>query len=114
MTPLEILTGARSVLNDPQCWCRLADARDERGLQIKATNPDAVSWCLYSALRVVAGDDRNLLRPVILKLDGMLGEEWRSGYDEGIMAWNDAPERNHQEVIDFLDRAIEGEKNDSR
>ena len=99
MTPAELLRLARDRVT--RGWCQRAIARLMTGEACPAESRDALSWCAVGALVAVSSpvevhnDAFHRLRHAI----GLRG-------DQAIGAWNDAPERRQQDVVDAYDRAL--------
>jgi hypothetical protein len=99
MTTLEILQGARKLIATPETWTIGIGARDKYGEKTGFDEKNACRWCLWGALcraagRMLSDDDASLFNA--------LGFEF--GTD--VFDWNDAPDRNHAEVLARLDEAI--------
>jgi hypothetical protein len=87
----EIFEAAHALLLDPKHWTQMLVARDNKGTEVNALNPDAVCWCLAGALIRVAGGEvaaEPALTSVRCRLSTTIG------------FFND--HSTHQEVLDFL------------
>jgi hypothetical protein len=95
MNALEVLKATRELLSDPARWTQGVYARvgDE---QCDELNPFASCFCLSGAFWRFGADE---IHPARLRLSGVLGVT-------NLIAWNDAPERTHNEVLAALDKAI--------
>ena len=110
-TAAAMLMEARGLLT--RGWSKGAQARDERGHVVNAWSEDAVSWSLIGALLASWHRHDNRLdidfiahsaeaqaladaTQVLARATGTLA----------IDPWNDAPERNHGDVLAAVDRAI--------
>ena len=99
-TTLEILTGARNLIDKPSHWTKGRAARDIHGNEINFNDPSAFSFCPIGAIHLMgfiysftsAQSARLVLKSVIC--------------EKSIPSWSDAPERTHAEVISAFDKAI--------
>ena len=89
-------------------WCQNADALDAGGRPVPPDSPAARRWSLLGAIVAGAGgaerlrSDRRTLADVgkaSLAIGLAVGEE-------SLRDWNDAPEREHAEVVAAFDEAI--------
>lgn len=91
-TVLQILRGARALLERPEAWTQGASHRDADG--VACNSPDAAARCLSGAMCDTT--------------DGPL--PWDEIYVafglNSISDWNDSPRRTHAQVLRRLDRAI--------
>jgi len=98
MTMLEHLHAARALI--VLGWTQKCFARDANDRNVPWGGTSAVKWCMSGALQQVMvgriGKDHG---PAIKELMKDIGNEW-------VAAWNDAPERTQQEVLDAYDRTI--------
>lgn len=93
----------------------MALARNESGGPVVVDDPSAASWCLNGGAGKVAG-----LTGV--PIDGYCTEEITGSqsylryraihqrlvvFHHAYLAWQDIPERQHREVVAFLDRVVE-------
>lgn len=110
--PLEILQGARKLLDDPKHWIKFVEARDKYGKETLADDPSATCWCSLGAICKVYKDmpftnmqekDKawKFLR------DSIGRYEW-----DYISSWNDHYTTEHWHVLAKFDRAIELAKED--
>ncbi len=95
MDAKEVLERAKKLIENPVNWIKHANARDAHGYAVNARSEDAVCFCMMGALFHA----------------GSLGIDdpyWalRAVLHEGIVEWNDHPNRTHAEVLAAFDRAI--------
>jgi hypothetical protein len=93
MTDRELLLALRAKLATPSRWTQMAGARDKRGGCVDVASNQAVCWCL-------AGACVN---------QGTFYEFRLLGFQNisQLVAWNDAPERTHADVLARIDEALE-------
>jgi hypothetical protein len=89
-------------------WCGREAALDEDGAPVDPSNPAARRWSVAGALLAVWEEWRSAERPadVVSRDFAEAGLALRAAVGD-IVAWNDAPERTHGEVLAAFDRAIE-------
>ena len=99
----EILTKARDILTPEGAWIQFYPALDVRGNSRDPEDRRARCWCLVGALERAAYDSSDpegaMLECAMFALQAALGRD-------ALAAWNDAPSRTHEEVLQLLDRAI--------
>jgi hypothetical protein len=102
----EMLAEARALL--VRGWCRQEDALDEDGAPVDPSNPAARRWSVAGALLAVWEEWRGAGKPadLVSRDFAEAGLALRAAVGD-IVAWNDAPERTHGEVLAAFDRAIE-------
>ena len=106
----EILTKAREILAPKGAWIQLNPAMDSRGNWRDPRDPRASCWCLVGALERATFEalgvlDEFLLDAAMYALTGAL-ERTGEYPSDALAAWNDAPSRTHEEVLQLIDRAI--------
>jgi hypothetical protein len=109
---LDVLRGAQRLVSSG--WCQHADGRDAEGRAVEPWDSRAVSWSLLGAfvaqttpLRLERGElEIGALRRALAALADVLSAE-------SLSEWNDAPDRNADDVVDLLARAV-GRLDDSR
>ena len=103
----EILRRARSYIENG--WTQSCCARDKNGNSVMYRNQEAVSFCLIGSIRRAIADD--MLLPMSSALDlrpvGAILRDVKNNMNLTLPTWNDSPTRTKQEVLDFLDLAIE-------
>lgn len=102
----EMLAEARALL--VRGWCQGEDALDEDGVPVDPSSPVARRWSVAGALLAVWEEWRSAgnAADVVSRDFAEAGLALRAAVGD-IVAWNDAPERTHGEVLAALDRAIE-------
>ena len=98
----EILTKARDILTPEGAWIQFYPALDVRGNSRDPEDRRASCWCLVGALERAAydsSDPESDPEGAMFALQAALGRD-------ALAAWNDAPSRTHEEVLQLLDRAI--------
>lgn len=89
MTTVEILRTARSLIDEPGKWCKGSFHKDDR-----------LRHCALGALSGI--DDHYTAHDVLMRAVGIvLG----TGKD-GVIPYNDAPERTHSDIMRLYDCAI--------
>lgn len=87
------------LLADPSSWTKHNFAKDAEGRCVPSLSPDAVCWCLMGAAYRCYSDydsgDCSRTLDVLHKLASVVGS---------ITQYNDAPHRQHSEIIDLLRR----------
>jgi len=94
MTVLESLKAARAKIAHPQNWTQGQHARTKYGNPVSENSSLATCWCIIGALWAVNPEPyeaRILLGKVI---------------GQSVIAFNDAKDRTHAEVLNAFDRAI--------
>lgn len=77
-----------------QGWCQGHLAEDRNGREVVPNADDAVRWCLLGAI------DTNEAEEMIRALLHHRGIDW------GVSRWNDAMEREQEDVLALFDEAI--------
>lgn len=106
--PVEIqrLRVVRWLLSDPRHWTKNTAWRDALGRE--SDSQSAVQACLLGAnLCAVYNEGRNGLDQSIE--NALARQLWTIHKARCIVNWNDDPTRTHEEVLAFLDQAIENE-----
>ena len=98
MATIDILKAARETLSDPARWTKGVFARDSEGHSCSPCTPFAVCWCLFGAIRKAGNNVSTKAVDAMCSLIPVTGSH---------AAWQDEPERTHQEVLDLLDTSIE-------
>lgn len=112
MKTSEALSCAKDKIKDPQNWTKRANARNAAGDMIHDPKaPEACQWCLIGAVMAcLPGNPNDALQPgfvsahtALLKTSPVLGAS---------VAFyiNDTASTTHQDVMDWLDRAVETAK----
>ncbi len=107
MTGIEVLKGARKLLERRGAWGQGENARDKTGRVILPTSPDAVRFCLNGALMRAAGSNCTAKYDAHARLEKVLGLELD---EESLTDWNDANSRRKHQVLAALDKAIGGSR----
>lgn len=87
----------QDILASPSSWNKYSTALDSEGQGTCSQYHDAVSWCLMGAIIKCyggpeeKGSDSAELQFVCNKVTKKIGQ--------GIMGWNDADERTHEQVL---------------
>jgi hypothetical protein len=115
-TTADVIRGAREKLARPEKWLHETDdcAVDAEGRGCNPWAPEAVRWDLYGALASVAAPDDALDGAVSLcvRVTSLTVATPRDRFDlpiveiEALVAWHDAPERTHAEVLLVLAIAL--------
>lgn len=107
MNAIEILAGAKAIIAHPANWTFGSYARDGDDRPVAINGEGACKFCLIGALYKAFGysyapdaHDKPAFREAWKALSDLTG-------DEKLALWNDKLGRDHSEVIDLLDRAIE-------
>jgi hypothetical protein len=105
-TVLDVLTGARELLNIPERWTQQFSARDGEGYPIDPTAPEAVCWCLLGALSCQIEDltgDRPRENTVLWSDTRHTLYDYLDA-EKSISGFNDS--HTHEEVVALLDKII--------
>jgi len=89
----------RDLLSDASKWTQQAYARLPDGTDVDWGHPDAVCWCLASAIRVCFGETVETW--AVLEY---VREHLNVADQFALAAWNDAPERTFADVKALVDR----------
>jgi hypothetical protein len=100
-TVADLLRDAKAKIAGPEAWTQGVLARDTAGVAVDPTNPDACRWCAEGA--VVAATGQQTFEEAS---DRCLAYLRASCGEAALFAWNDAPERSHEEVLEVFDFAI--------
>lgn len=102
ITTADVLKRARRLLE--RGWCQHQMASDAKGGMCAAGSSRAVAFCARGAIWTSAM--------------ALCSPEWHRAAEDaeaamepivgGMVAWNNAPERTHEEVLQAFDRAAEG------
>ena len=92
------LRATRALISRPQAWTKGAYARNAAGQPVPASSTSATCFCGVGALKRAAGRGAYRIASTAVYLRGPAGEPW--------IAWHDAPERTHAEVLQQLDCGI--------
>lgn len=108
------LTYARALIEQPEHWTKGTLARNRYREPVGVASPSAECFCVLGAIRCVDG------APLRIQAVVLNAEQPTTPYGvavtvmynitratTGIGAWNDAPERTHEEVLAAFDAAIE-------
>lgn len=95
---LQDLRDLRTHFLEPLRWNKGCTARNGLGESVTFDHPDARSWCLYGAMRLIGGARW-------FELDRALSRV-RLGYHK----FNDSYLTKHHDIIEFINEAIEQEK----
>jgi hypothetical protein len=104
---LRLLRGAQERVHEG--WCRGADARDHRGMEVDPWHEDAASWSLLGAL--VAVLEREAVEAGEMPLEELAAALYALAdlvETDSLVAWNDAPGRCQAEVLRVFDDAAAG------
>ena len=114
----DVILRMKKRLSKPDRWCQGAPARDDWGNEVTPGSPNACQWCLTGALWEELNDGvedskyvevRDHLR-YALRLHPSVGKHIDP---TALVGWNDDPARTHEDVIAFLDEAMEKTKDAS-
>ena len=105
-----VLVAARALLTPPAAWTRVAFARNEAGNSTISGDPSAVCWCAVGAVNRAARTQFGVcglqamtaVDALATALGALVADT--SG---GVAAYNDAPERTHEEILELFDKAID-------
>ena len=114
---IEILKKTRDLVE--QGWCQLKIAKNSVGIEVSVDDPSAVKWCIEGAIARACFErfpgqfgPRQLL---LCSTYNYLGRQLlNTGVTRGLAKWNDANGRTKQQVLEFLDNAINRLTNDDR
>jgi hypothetical protein len=99
---VEILTKAKELISSPEHWCQEAYSRDKNGVSCDRKSPDVNSFCIIGSVFKVL--DEGVTYDEEIKVWKALNNV---NGDYAISTWNDKEGRTHDEVMAFLDQAIE-------
>ena len=101
ITEKKLLMKAREMIGGPDAWTQGVSARDGADNKVVPWSDEAVCFCPLGALdgaRLSFGNDHVPYYAVLERLSAQM--------DHGIVGWNDAQERTHEDVLAAFDRAI--------
>ena len=110
---IDVLRGAREMIDWPGAWTKHASATDRDGMEVPLIGPDACSWCATGAIEYIVTVDelpRAVADEAVKSLartlfpDSMYSTRlpWRV-----VQQWNDETFREHTEILAAFDAAIE-------
>jgi hypothetical protein len=104
----EALRLARLVLERPEAWTQYGYAHDASGRRVDWDSLRASSWCVVGAVRLAS---KELFPHICHDVAFMVTRELNAWADantkhSGVIAWQDSPERSHDEVLEMLDDCI--------
>ncbi len=111
----DVLLAARALIAEPEHWCKGVEARDERGVEVAPTDPDAYEWCVIGALDAANGVVPNVT------WDGwdrycdafsVLADLAQTRF-QSLSDFNDAPSTTHTDILALFDKAIEAMRADA-
>lgn len=89
---------AHELLADEKNWIKGVLSRDEDGIPCMPSHPTACCWCASGAIMKVYRDPKAQNNAY----DTLEAHLLKEKHLEGIVNWNDAEERTHQEIISLL------------
>lgn len=119
---VETVTRMKALLSTPDAWTKSAAARDGAGAMVAPTEPEAVCFCLYGALRRVAHAD-----PILFQnrseIDEFLERVFAKHTEKltgtnpaeiirtinsfpGYVRFNDSESTSFEKIQEFLDEAL--------
>ncbi len=101
MTGIEVLKGARKLLERRGAWVQYAAAVDGSGMLVGPMDSHAMRFCLVGAVTRAAGVNVDAAIIAQRKLRRVLAPEH-------VTHWNDATGRRKHQVLAVLDEAIGG------
>lgn len=98
-TTVETLRDAKALIDTPAKWTQHADARRSDDSPCRYANPDAVCFCIVSAVWRASGSPLSKAFYVV---------KWQAKKEGRQRVWqfNDHPDTSHNDVMAFFDRAI--------
>ena len=96
---IRILKDARSLLEDPDKWCKGSFANNESGYPCPAINSEAVTWCAQGAVYAVSKTDTWDQRQAALRMLQIATGTF-------LTRWNDYDDTTHENVLALFDNAI--------
>jgi hypothetical protein len=105
---LPLLRAAREWLSKKEHWSKGAFARDSGGGELITGSVHTASTCAMGAFYKEGIAQQRRYDSVLERLTTALPSTFvpQAGYNP-VIAYNDAPERTHEEVLAWFDRAIE-------
>lgn len=105
MTPNEIFSAMKELLDDPKKWTKEALARDKSHWYIDPLKPEATCWCLSGAMLKVTGQHSNfgIQHPAWFYDAGFI---LRKVLDDNYLTWQDREDTTYQQVMDLLHYAM--------
>jgi hypothetical protein len=93
------LRAVRALFSGPSKWTKNTYARDEWGGRSRVRDECSVSWCLTGAVVKVSDVPSPCLYEIFRYIPGRFAS---------VASWQDRPERTFEDVLQLLDRVIEG------
>ena len=113
MLPVRVLIESKKLIEDREKWTQFHYARDEDQEPTEPGSTDACQWCAAGAIRAITHNHQEredatyILASTISDIDG--GNLDPECYNESISIvsdFNDAPDTNHEAILDAFDLAI--------
>jgi hypothetical protein len=108
--PSTVLKKARKLLSERSAWTHGYLARDRYGSPVNPHHESAISWCCFGAIDKCRGEHVRLNE---IERIFRLAAKAR----DGIVEFNDNPNRTHEQIIVAFDKAIklaEAEEKDGK
>jgi hypothetical protein len=107
-TTLDVLVGARALIEKPGTWCIGNQGQDAAGRAVYPYSPKAIRFCALGAvLRTSNSEDMD--QPAVVRLAETTGAGFRSDRAyAAVTAYNNG--HRHGDVLSWFDRAIQLER----
>lgn len=99
MNQIEILKAARALILDPQAWTQNVSARNQHGVPVDVSSPQATCFCALGAIFSLTNDFGHEDA-----VEALSHEVWKQGCGIFVAEFNDT--HTHTEVIALFDKAI--------
>lgn len=100
----KLLIRARARLSDPVRWTQYCIARNSKNEEVSAEDVEATCWCAFGALIAEDPTNDSLNDRVSEFLEDVARTQKLTTYIGDI---NDAPETTHEDILLWLDTALE-------
>jgi hypothetical protein len=106
MKTVDVLKGAKELV--AKGWCQGTRAMDKDGQRVDPKDPNAVRWCLLGSVAAVSPRMVEEIYASVVLQEVARGMAGRWGlHSLNYISYNDDESRTHEDVLEFLDKAIE-------
>lgn len=105
----------KTLLSDPDRWCKLEFARDANGQATLEYHKNACSWCIAAAIQVVASRSSfcffytGFRQQLVDKMKSVMRWNMPESHHKlsGLEGFNDHPDTKHSDILALIDKSIE-------
>lgn len=103
---VELLTKAKKLIDKPEKWTKKAGSRDAGGVSVDVSSNQSVCFCSLGALIKAQPFEPVLFGAAKDLLDSSCPKFFLGDTPGWILAYNDAAETTHEDVMKVFDKAI--------